>query len=74
MYLSTFLGIFHSRRSPAIPGDLDIRSKAMERHVRINKMHRLRIGYTHGENAKWVIYARNIGYLGGFQISICDTK
>ena len=34
----------------------------------------LRIGYTHDEYAKWVIYARKIGYLRRCLISICDAK
>ena len=38
------------------------------------KMHRLRIRYTHGENAQWVIYARKIGYLHRCLISTSDAK
>ena len=37
-------------------------------------MHRLRIGYVHDPDAKWVIYARKIGYLRRCLISTCDAK
>ena len=38
------------------------------------KMHRLSTGYTHGEDAKWVIYARKAGPLVCCLISTRDAK
>ena len=37
-------------------------------------MHRVRIDYTHGRNAKWVIYACKIAYSRCCVMSTCDAK
>ena len=42
--------------------------------ARVNGIAYLRIGYTHGKNAKQVIYTRKLAYLRLCPISTCDAK